>query len=1211
VDEIGTITAESLANMTFSDRLETNSIITKGGTSIFADDVDATEGTITVNGTNTFGGQVNTTVLGIDGTSTFNVGPVFAATVNASGTSTFNAVLTATNVNVINKGDVTIAANGSSGIINFTSDGIVRLTSGINWTGDIGTTVDNSKIGTLELQGDRSVNAVLTVDTIKAVNVGDDGSVVAINSNVNAVTLQIIGGVLGTGETTVNVDLTTDLVFLDEGEVIISEGRSLTKNIDTAQLNNGTLTFASTAAVSGDIGNLNALNTVNINKGTVTFSGDVNTKNFIFEGNGKAVITSSSTLLAQAIDSTVDNQGTLTIYGNATISSTVGSAHTIELVQAGYGTSVVTFDDTMRVGTLEAGSGYIYLNDDASGTLRFDQDGVVTIASGKNWTGSITSSSSGIGKLVLLGNRTISSAITDGKVKTVGVASNGSVITVNSSVNATNLEIVGTGTATVNTNLNNNLLFSANGTTVVSDGYNLLKNVDSTDSNIGTLTIAGTTTISGTVGATYAVNLINAGEDSKIVTFSNDVKANTIAFNGAGSLVFADGVDLTVAAVTAQLAGTGSASFKGINVVNATIGSAATPLADIYAGYNSGVVTFNNSISATEVHVTGTGTVNINGGGNGEMLFDATTGTAVLADDTVWAGKFNGAANNKGNIVFSGDATGITSIGSTAYLNSMTLNGNNNTVEVNGDIKSAATLNLGNNTLLGGTFTTVTGQRINTNITSASILGNVQTTGLATVHSGTVLNVNVNSPDYIVPGSNFLIVEGGPGSSISSLSNDITTSNVLLDFDQAGSGNELTVSMDYKPISALTSDANLIEAGNVFFSMPYNTNAYMQSMYVTLQNATDMTQIRSVLDSFLPEVDGGDKNVVMDNNSQIQYLAEQRIEDLRLGEISDYGFSQNVGVGVNQYGFETENYGFSSDEEIESYGFSGVSSGDSIVSSSMWGQVYFNHMNQDTISGIRGYSSDSIGGAVGIDNSNIISNGIVGVSLNFGTSTIESEGVSSATSDITNYGLNFYSNYEFDTGLFVNTQFGFSSNDIAKERPNAGGAAYIAKADYGSSQIAAKVAVGVDIFPVNGVTITPSMSLSETMVDTDGYTETGANTGFNMTVGGHEESLLRVGLKVDANMKMMDEFGTIIRPSLKVGYFNDLTNDPVVTISNFEASSTSFTTTGPKSAASSFLIGGGVDYSSANNWEISTDVDYMYKEGFNSYTGIARLTSYF
>lgn len=1229
---ITTLVASSTSTLIFNDDLTTTSITTKGGastfngsisasagtitvsgTNIFNDSVSVSTGTITASGTSTFNDSVDAATLTISGTSTFNVGPVIVTTVNAAGTSTFNSALTVTDLNVVSKGDITIAANGGSGNINFSSDGIVRLTDGVTWSGDIGTTVANSKVGTLELQGDRDIDTTLTTDTIKAVNVGDDGSEVEINSNVNALALQIIGGALGTGVTTVNVDLTTDLVFLDEGEVIISSGRSLSEDVDSEQANTGTLTFAGSASVAGDIGSTNALNAINIRQNTVTFSGDVNTQSLVFEGNGQVIIASGGVLTADTVDSDVNNQGTLTIQGNATISSTIGATHTVKLVQAGYSNMVVTFDDTINVGTLEANSGQIYLNDDGSGTLKFVGDGTVTIASGKSWTGTITSDVSGVGKLVLMGDRTISSAITTGKIRSVGVGSAGSTVAVNTSVNATNLEVIGTGAVNVNTNLNNNLLFSANGTTVLANGYNLLKNVDSSSSGIGTLTIAGTSTITGTVGATYAVNLINAGEDGKTVTFSSDVNVKTLAFNGSGSLVFADGADLTVTSVDASVADAGTMTFKGTNVVNGTIGSAATPIGDIYAGYTSGTVTFNNSVSAEEVHIAGTGTVNINGGGDGAILFDA-NGTAVVDDDVVWAGAVNGASNNKGNIIFSGNSTGITSIGGTAYLNSMTLSGDDDTVVVNGTINSAATLTLGNNNLESGSFSTVTGQMINTTITSSSAVGNVQTTGLSTVHSGTLLNINVNSDEYIEEGTKFLIVEGAAGSSIASLSNAITTSNILLEFDQSGSGNELTASLEYKEISDITSDTNLIEAGNVFFSIPYDTNAYMEQLYIDMQNATSLAQVRSVLYNFVPEVDGGDRNVVVDNNAQVQYLAEQRIDDLRLGDVRDYGFTtSNVGSTTRQFGFDSSDsdYGFGDEEDIESYGFSGVSSGDSVMSSSIWGQVYLNHIEQASTGSFDGYNSDTTGVSLGVDNSNIISNGIVGVSFNYSGSTIESDGTNKITSDIASYGFNFYSNYEFDTGMFVNTQMGFSLNNIEKSRPNAGGAAYVAKADYDSSQLSSKLAFGVDIFPVDGLTVTPVVSLSQNLVDTDGYTETGANTGFNMTVGGHSESLVRAGFKVDAKMNMMDDSGVIIKPGVKVGYFYDITNDPVVTVSNFEASGLSFTTSGPEASSSSFLIGGSMDYIGSDDWEIATDVNYMYKEGFKSYTGIARFTSYF
>ena len=149
-------------------------------------------------------------------------------------------------------------------------------------------------------------------------------------------------------------------------------------------------------------------------------------------------IADGADLTVSAVNGAEDGNGTIIFNGTSNVTADIGATNAISKIYAGTASKkTVTFDGIVSVGTLYVGNGNVLLNDDGDGRLEFTaKDGTVTIASGADWTGVITNSTSGYGNLVLLGSRTINTSVSSGTLNSIGIADNGSTVTVNSNLSA-------------------------------------------------------------------------------------------------------------------------------------------------------------------------------------------------------------------------------------------------------------------------------------------------------------------------------------------------------------------------------------------------------------------------------------------------------------------------------------------------------------------------------------------------------------------------------------------------------------------------------------------------------------------------------------------------------------------------------------------------------------------------------------------------------
>ncbi|RXI24641.1 hypothetical protein, partial [Arcobacter ellisii] len=124
--------------------------------------------------------------------------------------------------------------------------------------------------------------------------------------------------------------------------------------------------------------------------------------------------------------------------------------------------------------------------------------------------------------------------------------------------------------------------YNADGTVVLANGSDVNSAITTATTNTGTLTLNGSSTVSGSVGASGALlKEINAGANGSSSTFSSDVYATNldvegtgtvnlngdytgtaIRYNADGTVVLANGSDVN-SAITTATTNTGTLTLNG------------------------------------------------------------------------------------------------------------------------------------------------------------------------------------------------------------------------------------------------------------------------------------------------------------------------------------------------------------------------------------------------------------------------------------------------------------------------------------------------------------------------------------------------------------------------------------------------------------------------------------------------------------------------
>ncbi len=866
----------------------------------------------------------------------------------------------------------------------------------------------------------------------------------------------------------------------------------------------------------------------------------------------------------------------------------------------------------------------------ATPAIDFDTDHTATVNDAVNVTGTVTntSGSDNIGTLTLSGTTTVSGQVgTDpDSLKVVNGGANGATATFSADVFAATLNVTGTGTIDLDGNFTGNLDYLADGTVTIATTKNLTGTVTTAaGDNTGTLTLEGTTTVSGQVGAGgAALKVVNGGANGTTATFSADVFAATLNVTGTGTVdldgnftgtldfdadgtaTVATGMNLTGTVTTAAGDNTGTLTLEGTTTVSGQVGTDPDSLKVVNGGANGATATFSADVFAQTLNVTGTGTVDLDGNFTGTLDFDA-DGTATIAAGKTVDTVTNSSGAAAGTLTFEGTTTTGGTIGSilTAVQQLKDVNFNGGTASVghdigattidiangatvnysaskayDGDLTNAGTLDLSTFTLTGsgngagsGKFTLSDNGTLKTTISSLSVAGNISTAGNVNISgTGTTLDITVNTADYIASGTTYTIVTGGGGTDTGvNAPATITDNSSILSFSVTTTGNKLVITTKRLVIyiSTVGSGVGAGAAAELESISDSGATGDMATVLGALDGLSGSTQATAITTT-TPEVSGGVTVASFTAQGQTLGTMSARLGDLRDG--------------------------------LDDDAMTGFATGNKAKGVGIWLRGFGNRSEQRKRKGVDGYRADTFGVAVGGDKRLLDDRLTLGLAYAYAGSNVNSTGARDGNgTDVASHQGTAYGGYH--TGRwYVEGMANVGYNDYDSVRKvSVGSIQRTAEGDYQGWQYGAKAGGGYNINAGKAV-FTLTASLQYFRLDLDGYTETGADS-LNLTVDDQSFDRLRSSLGARAAYNVETGVGTFV-PEVHAAWLYDIVADKQEVTSTYTGGGGAFNTEGADPARHGANVGAGVALRTTSNVTLSANYDAELKDRYASHSGM-------
>ncbi len=1171
--------------------------------------------------------------------------------------------------------DSTVKINGdvTAKTLEYTGEGTIKI------DGTLSDTVVDFKTndGRLEIaNGD--LNATLTHDANEA-TLKMASRTQSINEQISDSDNLLKGLEIGDNSTTTaNVDIFAIQTTLgnSEGSTLnLADNKNITSEIKASSNSKGTLRLnGGTQTVTGDVGTSDEkLYRVDSGYGVSNFDGNVSAYNIIVnEGTTNFVkaVTADTTTIGSGTanfntnDTDATNTALVFSSDNGTANLHTGLVGNIDFEN--HSASVNVWDNQTLQGNIKSTGG-------VGGTINVKGSGEIIGNVG-------TSTSNGIQALNLNteGNAGEISAI-DGNVyaQALNIKNNAILELSDSKV------MVGTD-ATALTGKEQFITTSANKT--------------------GTLKLAGNNTITGVVGtSSKALKLIEAGSDNNTDTFNNMVHTETLKFSGDGTVVLnakagvnsstagikgkvdlanttgqlqiGDSVNLATGSTGINIANAGNSSlkFNGSSTINGVVGgnsASKSTFKSIHAGADKKTVTFNNDLHVSEnttlqvsaidtnnalptaLHISGTGTVNLNGDLHSDLIYD-TDGIVNIANSKSVKIKQAPLAvktlqDKKGTLNYLGGTTLANSdIGESGKkLKSINFNTNSNNVHqiIDQDIYAYDT-NIGGTrgtTKLSLADTTGSYDYAGATVlkefrggTSANITKDITFDGSLTLKNSTsALNINTSRIDVL---DNLALNNGGVSFTVNT--KDITGADdakaTTEDSGHIAVAKELKVTgnekfhINYVGSLSDTGTYTLIDAKTIagnYYQKEVSTNKLITDNSFSIDTKVYAENNKVVVAA--DRTNGGayeaeELYVVKSNTSG--HFSNNAAK--ALADISAQGSQHDDMVEVIQK-FELDSFGYGNTQEklalqvkklapIANNSLSqaslsasdtvtttvasrmstvrGMSAGDEVLDKLIWGKVISATATQDKVDIYDGYELSSNGISLGMDKT-IIENTIIGGSMGYLTTAVTQTDLrENDAADVTSLQASIYGSHVYGD-YYVEGQLGYAMHNTSGNRETAidRKAAY----DTDATQLQLNL-TGAYNYNYNDIRIIPTVSLNYSMFEQDAYTETGAGA-LNLSV--ESESLARgsfgVGTKVEKDVSMLNGIYT---PQLRLGvdkYFGD---NGVATVAKFEQGA-SFTTESSEMMSTMYTVGAGIKTKVTDTVSISLDTNY--KQSDTSYSNM-------
>lgn len=375
---------------------------------------------------------------------------------------------------------------------------------------------------------------------------------------------------------------------------------------------------------------------------------------------------------------------------------------------------------------------------------------------------------------------------------------------------------------------------------------------------------------------------------------------------------------------------------------------------------------------------------------------------------------------------------------------------------------------------------------------------------------------------------------------------------------------------------AANTPGNARVAGILLGDLNGSGDPVIMEIQTRLHQASSREEFNQILESTKPTVDGGNQTAAVGMTGAMFDLADGQL------------------AMVN-----------TDDEET------GVGSGNSLKGLHFWTQGFGGKADQGFRNGINGYDADVWGAAVGVDTRNFHPDTVVGMSLGFANTGVDSRNANSTRTDVDSYQLMAYGNHKLEGNTFLTGMAVYGWNQNEQARFNVGGISGLtAEADYDTWVGGLRGSIGRNFrYPgamgARSFQLTPQLFSEYVHFSRDSYAETGAG-GASLTVGEADQDSLNLGVSLQAEWTYIVANGGRLKPDLHASYKYDVLDGGADTTASFVAGGSTFAINGADAADSTFAIGAGLKFYDTSGWDFTANYDYTFKSDYHAHSGFLR-----
>lgn len=755
---------------------------------------------------------------------------------------------------------------------------------------------------------------------------------------------------------------------------------------------------------------------------------------------------------------------------------------------------------------------------------------------------------------------------------------------------------------------------TGDGGTVLGDVRNngaiILNNVDSAEGiEIGNVHIAGSVVNAGSVLITQTTVGDPWGEPEAVYLHGTKIdgdliNSGSIEIHGNyayGLVIDSHGSVDTPFTLGGKLLNSGSISAFGEEAVALDIETTTSPLTIVNSGSitgqgagAAGVALWNGSIDVLE----NSGTITASGDGNANAInihgadftgnkasgargivntgTIAAQGDAIVVQDNAWTNAFE--INQQAGLISSASGAAIRGNDVT------TLNWSGGAIE--GDILSMAAVNvLGQANFKGQTIASdvaiSNGGSLNLASAGSSIVGDLSVAGQSGIDMH-LSNATVNTTPYLHVDGKAAFANGSR----------ITLSATPGDFTPTAQGKTyslLTANSLQNDGLSVSSSSGLLDVAS------YSADATSVAAVVKLKSdqqvgeelgnagvaASGQTVVNRFKNDVIAKLDANDQVYKSFANAstpaQLAALGKQLAPEVNRGGVDAALAGQNAtssAIGTRINGVR-----------------SGLASGETVTDTGVWIQALDSSLNQDSRSGVAGYSANASGVAVGADGK-FTPNTTLGLAYSYINANVSSD--TGNKTDIHGNALALYGAWEHGN-WFTQGNLSYGRNDNDSKRYVAG---TLAKGSFDSDVLGVNVLGGYGFKVNDQLLVEPRVAARYANVRLDGYTEHGSAAALRNGDQRFETGEVGAGLRVAGNAPLL---GGTVQPEATLMAYHDLIGDRISQSSAFVQGGSGFAVTGAKPSRDSYEGSVGVNYS-IHALTLGASYSYQAKSGFDADT---------